>query len=402
MNYQLQILSELGFELGKGLARMQAYGFLKSIIKITLATFLLFFDFIISVVYVGKRNEVKFKYVVTKFDALGDLYIALPFILSLNKYNKTLFVVDKNFVELLENKYNIKCFGICIKKYTFNPLYRISIANKLKRVSADILLNANLSRPNLVSESVKFHIKSNRTLATFPDGVNFNRHFGRLFNFGYSELFDLNPKIHEYLKYQEIFKRINIDININREFFNKKNNESTNSITIVLGAGKIGRSWPIGNIIEVIDFILKSTSLNIKLLGGRNELVLQNKIIEIINSDRVEYLVNKTTIIQYDEIISNSNFVLCNESSAAQIANFYNINCISILGGGHFGRFLPFPKIANSSVYPVFTEMECFNCNWDCRYVSINRNVPPCISSVNVHQIKELIISKFSIIKSIN
>jgi ADP-heptose:LPS heptosyltransferase len=61
------------------------------------------------------------------------------------------------------------------------------------------------------------------------------------------------------------------------------------------------------------------------------------------------------------------------DTSLAHIACALSVPNVILLGGGHFGRFMPYsPKTT-----VVCLPLECFNCEWRCRYKS-----PHCITGV--------------------
>jgi hypothetical protein len=63
---------------------------------------------------------------------------------------------------------------------------------------------------------------------------------------------------------------------------------------------------------------------------------------------------------------------------------------VCILGGGHFGRFLPYPAGATGHgpvPLPVYTPMDCFGCDWHCRYPVDPGQPYPCLGNVSVEQV---------------
>ena len=69
------------------------------------------------------------------------------------------------------------------------------------------------------------------------------------------------------------------------------------------------------------------------------------------------------------------------------------VKSICIFGGGQYGRFLPYddslfgkkrynPKIVNY-------KLECYNCNWHCKYKKIINW--PCISKIEVENVEKVL-----------
>ena len=68
---------------------------------------------------------------------------------------------------------------------------------------------------------------------------------------------------------------------------------------------------------------------------------------------------------------------------------------ICISGGGHFGRFVPYPELPRQTNYlkVVYYKMPCYGCNWKCIY-PINEGEPaPCIANISVDAVWGKVIS---------
>ncbi|MFH1001054.1 MAG: glycosyltransferase family 9 protein [Bacteroidota bacterium] len=103
-------------------------------------------------------------------------------------------------------------------------------------------------------------------------------------------------------------------------------------------------------------------------------------------------LVNKTSLIELCVLISKSHLAVTGDSCAAHIAAAMRIPSVCILGGGHFGRFLPYnldkSKYRNLLI-SVYNKMDCFNCNWKCKYTG--DKAFSCVSSITVDQVWKVI-----------
>ena len=55
---------------------------------------------------------------------------------------------------------------------------------------------------------------------------------------------------------------------------------------------------------------------------------------------------------------------------------------VILLGGGHFGRFMPYSPLTSIVCLPL----ECYNCNWKCRYDRVH-----CIKDINPEVIAEAV-----------
>ena len=88
-------------------------------------------------------------------------------------------------------------------------------------------------------------------------------------------------------------------------------------------------------------------------------------------------LAGRTTLRELAVVMAGAEFCLGNETSGAHIAVAAGIPSICILGGGHYGRFFPYP--GNPLTRAVTHRMPCYNCDWECRYAEYE-----CIARVTV------------------
>ena len=70
------------------------------------------------------------------------------------------------------------------------------------------------------------------------------------------------------------------------------------------------------------------------------------------------------------------------ETSLAHIASALGVPQVIVLGGGHFGRFMPVHRTTTAVILPL----ECFACNWFCRYEK-----PYCIRSIRPQTVAQAV-----------
>ncbi len=160
-----------------------------------------------------------------------------------------------------------------------------------------------------------------------------------------------------------------------------------NYIAFCLGAGNLKRSWTVSNFLALAQLILQNTSYEIYLLGGSDAASDASFIGVNLSTERVRNLTLKTSVPEFIDFIAQSSLVICNETSAAHIASACGKKAVSILGGGHFERFAPYPNnLINRPVF-VFEKMPCYYCNWLCKFETAAEEPFPCIANVNLEQV---------------
>lgn len=163
-----------------------------------------------------------------------------------------------------------------------------------------------------------------------------------------------------------------------------------NYFIIFPGASSYIRQWPINKFVNVLHNIYQKYRLIPVICGSPSEIKLCQDISEQAHINVIN-LGGKTSLIEFVEIIRGAKILISNETSSIHISASVSTPSVCILGGGHFGRFAPYPEHLNG-VKPLIAinAMKCFNCNWNCCYEhSVDKPVP-CISGISVEQVIKL------------
>jgi len=119
------------------------------------------------------------------------------------------------------------------------------------------------------------------------------------------------------------------------------------------------------------------------ICGSLNEIDLCNWIAN--HSKKAVSIAGKTSLPEIVEIIRSAEFVIGNDSGSIHIAATVNTVSFSILGGGHFGLFLPYPENWKSEKPNIINyKMPCYGCGWRCHFTSSTEKPFRCISDISV------------------
>jgi ADP-heptose:LPS heptosyltransferase len=157
-------------------------------------------------------------------------------------------------------------------------------------------------------------------------------------------------------------------------------------IVIFVGAGIFKRGWEAEKFLALIKLIRLHISQIIYLAGSPDEIPTGNYLTENLPANSINNLIGKTTLLQLIELVANAALVIANETSAVHIAAAAQTKAICILGGGHFGRFAPYPENYISKPLCIYEKMECYNCNWRCKFQTMENQPFPCISGVSIEK----------------
>jgi len=154
-------------------------------------------------------------------------------------------------------------------------------------------------------------------------------------------------------------------------------------------ANWVGREWPIDNFIEIGRRLAK-VGLHIAVVGAAADRESIGGLIESLPRESVD-LVGKTTLSELAEVLRRATIVVTNETGAVHIGSAVDAPVVCILGGGHFGRFVPYEIDAydenRNLPIVVTTSMTCFGCNWKCIYPHQNAAAVKCIQDISVDMV---------------
>mgnify|MGYP003349410840 CR=1 FL=1 len=150
-----------------------------------------------------------------------------------------------------------------------------------------------------------------------------------------------------------------------------------------------GREWPLSNFIEVGKRIV-NYGYKVVVIGEINDEERLADLVDNLNINAIN-LIGKTTLPDLVEILRKASVVVANESAPLHIAASLDKNIVSIVGGGHFGRFVPYQFSATSKINKlplvIFEKMDCFGCNWKCIYERKSKEPVKCIKDISIDKV---------------
>ena len=162
---------------------------------------------------------------------------------------------------------------------------------------------------------------------------------------------------------------------------------------VIPGAGWSGRQWPLRRFAEIIEYISSRTGWLGLICGGPEDVAFGKKL-QVLCDVKLEDWSGKTTLQELVCIVANSKMLIGNETGAIHIAAAIGKHAVCVLGGGHHGRFLPYETETVSQVplpKVVVNHMDCFGCNWKCKF-KVKRGEPaPCIEGIETEAVKDCI-----------
>lgn len=149
---------------------------------------------------------------------------------------------------------------------------------------------------------------------------------------------------------------------------------------INFGANEPGRRWAFENFLAVASD-LKKRGLTVVFVGGPAEAAYKNRL----GGEGFVDLIGATTLDELLDLLRHAALVITNETGPAHLAIGLGAPTVTILGGGQFGGWMPFPpEAAPPQQRVVYRRMPCYGCLWNCTQPHRRGEAYPCVAVVEI------------------
>ncbi len=313
-----------------------------------------------------------------RLDAIGDNVLAasmFPHIAEKFPGSSITVVCQQHISELYEaSPYVERVIGVDKMRVYLDSKYRNDILQTLQEEKFEIAFDTTFSWDELTDFFVVGSLAEERVAFENQSGIPANiaakkpHTFTKLIKTGgvYESEMD---------RYHDFMSGLGIDApNLNAAIWMNKDDEkfadevfAVNNLepekTIALFA--FGRShlrtYPYYG--KAIAAVCRENNLSVIALGdtaayGFNQSCLNDIGVSSIN------LSGKTTLRQTAAILKRCRLSLGAETGIAHIACAVGVPNVIVIGGGHFGRFMPYSPLTSLVALPL----ECYWCDWICKY----------------------------------
>ena len=149
-----------------------------------------------------------------------------------------------------------------------------------------------------------------------------------------------------------------------------------------------GKEWPSAFFSDLATKVFRQTGWEGVICGTKQEYSLAEQILKQSDSP-LQNLCGQTTLVELAGLLSQSRLTISNDTGPVFLSSAVGTLSVCILGGGHFGRFAPYPDLPGQTNYlkPVNHNMPCYNCNWECVYPIKEDEPAQCIQNVSVEAV---------------
>ena len=159
------------------------------------------------------------------------------------------------------------------------------------------------------------------------------------------------------------------------------------------------RRWSPSAFAEIARRLHAQTGWQGVLAGGAEDVTLCAELCRAADGCLENYA-GALSLPQVARLIRGARLLLSNETGVAHIGGACQTPTVCILGGGHYGQFLPFrgpSDLVAANPCCVFHAMPCFGCGWECFFANTQCAQPvPCIARIGVEQVWDAVRAQFS------
>ena len=335
--------------------------------------------------------------VLIRLDAIGDFVLWL----DTARHFRTLYpgrhiclLANGAWCELAQGlSYWDEVIPIDVPGLVRRPLYRWRIFHRISRRKFSLAICPAYSRDFWTGDSVLRATRAAECIGCDSDLTNLTPAYKRCSDRWYTRLVPARPgPLMELRRNAEFMSNLGgLTLNPTVATFPRRAggpHESQAAYCILFpGASWGGRRWPVESFVELGVRLRAHGDWQLVLCGSASERDLCDRVAYALGGD-VLNLAGKTSLVQLSEWLRSAKLLVSNETSAIHIAAAVGTPSVCILGGGHFGRFLPYDALTSGCAPKVAVhQMPCFHCNWHCTQPHRAGEAVPCISEVSVAQV---------------
>ena len=158
-------------------------------------------------------------------------------------------------------------------------------------------------------------------------------------------------------------------------------------VVLNFGSNEPGRRWPFADYLELARRLL-AQGLRVAFTGGEAEKACRPALRQALNRPGVIDLIGRTSLPGLLDLMRHARAVVSNDTGPAHLGVALGTPTVVIVGGGHFGSFVPYPPEATPATSRfVYREMECYHCFWRCHRRADRAASFPCVAAVTVEDV---------------
>lgn len=330
-----------------------------------------------------------------RMDAIGDFVIwtaAVRKFATICQPHDTVLVANEAWAELAKS---MNCWRDVIpvntKRFSADLIYRLKILFLIRSYSFETAIQPTLARRLSQGDSIIRASRATRRVGFVGDLTIVSASDQAISNRWYTELVPKSKDSATELEQNAVFAAtvtrtpVTLDapdlgltgadltrFNLPEKYF-----------VIAPGASWHGRVWSPKGFAEVARSASARLGSGVVFCGSTADSTSAKAIVAELGRLTSLDLTGRTSIPELVELIRGAEFLIGNESSAVHIAAAVKTPSVCIVGGGHYGRFVPYPSnLKECKQFLAHKQMSCYNCNWKCVYPYTDSEAVKCIRDI--------------------
>ncbi|MEK9722246.1 MAG: glycosyltransferase family 9 protein [Rhodospirillaceae bacterium] len=154
------------------------------------------------------------------------------------------------------------------------------------------------------------------------------------------------------------------------------------------GSNEFGRRWPLASYVELAGW-LAGRGLRVVFAGKADEKAAGETIAAACDGTRILDMTGKTDLPGLFDMMQGAALVVSNDTGPAHVAIGLGAPTVVVVGGGHFGCFVPYPDgVRPATARFVHERMDCYHCFWRCHKRAQPTDSFPCVAAVGVERVQ--------------
>lgn len=291
------------------------------------------------------------------------------------------------------------------RRFLLDPRYRFATQRWIRKAGFAIAIQPTFSRELLMGDAIVRIAGREERIGSEGDLANIDRDDKRRSDQWYSRLIPASPgPMMELLRNAEFLAGLGIAcpprigrLPVAAEIRSAGRADGDGGapyFVLFPGASREARCWSPVSFARLAERISTATGWQAVIAGGgadRPAAAAIKAATDLPLTDRV----GATDLLGLARLLAGARVVISNETSATHLSAVVGTPAVSIVGGGHFGRFLPYDvDDADRPRAPIAVHhpMDCYGCNWQCRHPRGPGEAYACIRAVSVDQVWEALL----------
>tara|TARA_B100000700_G_C14550271_1_gene626203 strand:- start:92 stop:565 length:474 start_codon:yes stop_codon:yes gene_type:complete len=146
---------------------------------------------------------------------------------------------------------------------------------------------------------------------------------------------------------------------------------------------------------------LQKKGLTVVFVGKSEEKREKDQLAVLPDGIGIIDLTGRSTLPELFDIIQGAVIVISNDTGPAHAAIALGTKTVVVVGGGHFGCFVPYPDgVAPEHARFVFEHMDCYHCFWRCHKRTDSQASFPCVEAVSMEKVQMACLDLLALEKS--